>query len=103
VADAFVVGKIGVLRKVVLPSSVPYVLAGLRQSIGRALVAVIVAEFYLANDGIGFFLTQMTNAYRPNEAFATILLTSVTGIALVRGVGAVERRVGRRWGISQKT
>jgi NitT/TauT family transport system permease protein len=103
VADAFVVGRLGVLAKVVLPSAVPYVLAGLRQSIGRALVAVIVAEFYLANDGIGFFITQTTSAYRPNDAFAAILLTSVVGIVLVRGVAAVERRIGRKWGITQTT
>lgn len=103
VADAFCVDRLRVLGKVVLPSSVPYVLAGLRQSIGRALVAVIVAEFYLANDGIGFFITQTTSAYRPDDAFAAILLTSVAGIVLVRGVGAVERRVGRTWGLSQKT
>jgi NitT/TauT family transport system permease protein len=103
VADAFAVGRLRVLGKVVLPSAVPYVLAGLRQSIGRALVAVIVAEFYLANDGIGFFITQTTSAYRPNDAFAAILLTSVAGIVLVRGVAAVERRVGRKWGITQAT
>jgi ABC-type nitrate/sulfonate/bicarbonate transport system permease component len=103
VADAFVVGKLRVLWKVVLPASVPYMLAGLRQSIGRALVAVIVAEFYLANDGIGFFITQATNAYRPDEAFAAILLIAVAGIVLVRGVGFFERRVGRKWGLSQKS
>jgi len=101
VADAFVVGRLRVLGKVVLPSSVPYMLAGLRQSIGRALVAVIVAEFYLANDGIGFFITQATNAYRPDDAFAAILLTSVVGIALVRGVAVFERRIGRKWGLTQ--
>lgn len=103
VADAFVVGRMRVLGKVVLPSAVPYMLAGLRQSIGRALVAVIVAEFYLANDGIGFFITQATNAYRPDDAFAAILLTSVAGIVLVRGVGLIERRVGRKWGLTEKT
>lgn len=103
VADCFCVGRLRVLGRVVLPSSVPYVLAGLRQSIGRALVAVIVAEFYLASEGIGFFITKTTNAYRPDDAFAAILLTSVAGLLLVRGVAVFERRVGRRWGLSQKT
>lgn len=100
VARAFCLGRTRVLTKVVLPASVPYVLAGLRQSIGRALVAVIVAEFYLANVGIGYFITEKTNAYEPDAAFAAILLTAVVGIALVRGVGALERRVGRKWGLS---
>jgi ABC-type nitrate/sulfonate/bicarbonate transport system permease component len=100
-ARAFCVRRGRLLARVVVPSAVPYVLAGLRQAIGRALVAVIVAEFYLANVGIGFFITEKTNAYEPNYAFAAILLTAVAGIVLVRGVGAIERRVGRRWGLSQ--
>jgi NitT/TauT family transport system permease protein len=103
VADSFSVGRTRVLRSVVLPASVPYILAGLRQSIGRALVAVIVAELFLSNEGIGFFITAKANAYLPNDAFAAILITSLAGIFLVRGVGVLERRVGRKWGISQQS
>lgn len=102
VADSFTASRLRLLLTVLLPSAVPYLLAGLRQAIGRGLVGVIVAEFYLAQEGVGFFIENRTSTYRPNDAFAAILLTSVSGIALVRGVGAIERRVGRRWGISQK-
>ena len=102
VADCFCVGRARVLVKVVLPASVPYMLAGLRQSIGRALVGVIVAEFYLSSKGIGFFINEKASTYQPNQAFAAILLTAVAGIVFVRGVGAIERRVARRWGLSQQ-
>jgi ABC-type nitrate/sulfonate/bicarbonate transport system permease component len=103
VADSFCIGRLRVLRSVVLPSAVPYVLAGLRQSIGRALVGVIVAEFYLASKGIGFFITTTTTTFRANDAFAAIFITALVGLALVRGVGAIERRVGRRWGLTNKS
>jgi ABC-type nitrate/sulfonate/bicarbonate transport system permease component len=102
VADSFATGRLRLLRTVLVPSAVPYLLAGLRQAIGRGLVGVIVAEFYLAQVGIGFFIENRTSTYRPDDAFAAILLTALSGIVLVRGVAAVERRVGRRWGISQK-
>jgi ABC-type nitrate/sulfonate/bicarbonate transport system permease component len=102
VADSFTTGRIRLLRTVLLPSAVPYLLAGMRQAIGRGLVGVIVAEFYLAQQGIGFFIENRTSTYRPDDAFAAILLTALVGIALVRTVAAIERRVGRRWGISQK-
>jgi ABC-type nitrate/sulfonate/bicarbonate transport system permease component len=101
-ADSFTIGKLRLLRTVLFPSAVPYLLAGLRQAIGRGLVGVIVAEFYLAQQGIGFFIENRTSTYRPDDAFAAILLTALAGIVLVRTVAAVERRVGRRWGISQK-
>jgi ABC-type nitrate/sulfonate/bicarbonate transport system permease component len=103
VADSFCVGRWRLFTTVVLPAAVPYLLAGMRQAIGRGLVGVIVAEFYLAQRGIGFFIQEATSTYRPNEAFAAILLTSLTGIFLVRSVAVAERRVGRRWGLTQKT
>jgi ABC-type nitrate/sulfonate/bicarbonate transport system permease component len=103
VANSFCVGRLRMLRSVVLPAAVPFILAGLRQSIGRALVGVIVAEFYLASKGVGFFITTTTNTFRPNDAFAAIFITALVGLTLVRGVGAIERRVGRRWGLTNKT
>jgi ABC-type nitrate/sulfonate/bicarbonate transport system permease component len=102
VAASFTTSKPRLLRTVLVPSAVPYLLAGMRQAIGRGLVGVIVAEFYLAQAGIGFFIENRTSTYRPDDAFAAILLTALAGIALVRTVGAMERRVARRWGISQK-
>jgi ABC-type nitrate/sulfonate/bicarbonate transport system permease component len=102
-ADSFNIGRLRMLRTVVLPSAVPYILAGLRQSIGRSLVGVIVAEFYLASKGIGFFITTSTTNFSANDAFAAIFITALVGLALVRGVGIVERRVGRRWGSTSKS
>lgn len=102
-AESFCVGRLRMLRTVVLPAAVPYILAGLRQSIGRSLVGVIVAEFYLASKGIGFFITTTTTNFQANDAFAAIFITAVVGLALVRGVGVIERRVGRRWGLTTKS
>jgi ABC-type nitrate/sulfonate/bicarbonate transport system permease component len=103
VADSFSVGRRRVLTTVVLPSAVPFLLAGIRQAIGRGLVGVIVAEFYLANKGIGFFIQRETSVLNANNAFAAILLIALMGILLVRSVAVLERRVGMRWGSSQKT
>jgi NitT/TauT family transport system permease protein len=101
VADSFRVGSLRLFRTVILPSSVPYILAGLRQAIGRSLVGVIVAEFFLASQGVGFFISHTTSAFRANDAFAAILLVSLTGVMLVSLVGAVERSVAKRWGLTR--
>jgi ABC-type nitrate/sulfonate/bicarbonate transport system permease component len=101
VADSFSVGRRRVLTTVVLPAAVPFLLAGIRQAIGRGLVGVIVAEFYLANQGVGFFIQRETSVLNANNAFAAILLIAILGIMLVRAVAVMERQVGRRWGISE--
>lgn len=93
VADAFCVGRRRVLTTVVFPAAVPYVLAGLRQAVGRGLVGVIVAEFFIANKGIGFFIASTTAAFRTAAAFAAILITAVVGVVLVRLVALIEKRV----------
>ena len=102
VADSFSVGRRRVLTTVVLPSAVPFLLAGIRQAIGRGLVGVIVAEFFLASEGVGFYIQQQTSVFNANEAFAAIMLVSLIGILLVRGLAAFERSVARRWGASQR-
>lgn len=102
VADSFSVGRRRVLTTVVLPSAVPFLLAGVRQAIGRGLVGVIVAEFFLASRGVGFYIQQETSVFNANNSFAAILLVALIGIVLVRGLAAVERNVARRWGSSEK-
>jgi ABC-type nitrate/sulfonate/bicarbonate transport system permease component len=89
-----------ILTTVVLPSSYPYILAGLRQAVGRGLVGVIVAEFYIANKGIGYFISSTTSNFQPNQAFAAILLVSLVGVLLVTVVGRLERGMAKARGVS---
>ena len=44
--------------KVILPSTMPFIIAGARLAIGRGLVGIIVGEFYAASEGIGFAISQ---------------------------------------------
>jgi ABC-type nitrate/sulfonate/bicarbonate transport system permease component len=97
VARSFNVSRPRLLRTVVVPAAVPFILAGLRQGIGRGLVGVIVAEFYIADRGVGFFISQATSAFQTNDAFAAILILGVAGVVLVRLVAAVERHFSE-WG-----
>lgn len=99
VADSFCVGRLRLLTTVILPSAVPYILAGLRQAIGNALVGVIVAEFYIANKGIGFFISSSTSNFQPSDAFAAILLVAIVGVGLRSIVKALEQRYAAYQGL----
>src|SRR6266576_4811954 len=44
-------------KTVVLPSTIPFILTGLRLGLGRAIVGVMVGELYAATAGIGFMIT----------------------------------------------
>ena len=77
---------------ITLPSSVPYILAGLRTSIGRAIVGVVVAEFFMSSKGLGYFINLKANALEMAPAFVAIVLLALFGIALVSLVTYIENR-----------
>jgi len=101
-SQSFNTSKLRQFTEILWPSAIPYVLAGLRQAVGRGLVGVLVAELFFANNGIGFFISKASGSYRMNDAFAAIVITAVAGVALVRIVGFVENRLAVRWGLSTK-
>jgi ABC-type nitrate/sulfonate/bicarbonate transport system permease component len=68
------------LFDVILPSSVPYLLAGLKLAAGRALIGAVVAEFYAALPGLGFYILFNTRTFKHNEAFVAVALLAVTGV-----------------------
>lgn len=77
---------------ITLPSSVPYILAGLRTSIGRAIVGVVVAEFFMSSKGLGYFINLKANALEMAPAFVAIVLLALFGIVLVSLVTYIENR-----------
>jgi ABC-type nitrate/sulfonate/bicarbonate transport system permease component len=67
---------------VTLPASLPYLLAGIRLAAGRALIAAIVAEFFIALEGLGFFILFNSRTFNHNTAFVAVLLLAVFGVGI---------------------
>lgn len=77
---------------IALPSSIPYILAGLRTSIGRAIVGVVVAEFFMSSQGLGYFINLKANSLEMAPAFVAVVVLALFGIALVSLVTYIENR-----------
>ena len=84
-----------VARMVVLPAAVPYVVAGLRLAIGRAILGVVVGEFFGASRGLGYMIAAAASNYRADVMFAGILVLMILSLALTFSVQAVEARLTR--------
>jgi NitT/TauT family transport system permease protein len=84
-----------VARIVVLPSAVPYVVAGLRLAIGRAILGVVVGEFFGASRGLGYMIAAAASAYRADVMFVGILVLMALSLALTLSVKALEGRLTR--------
>jgi NitT/TauT family transport system permease protein len=84
-----------VARTVVLPCAVPYVVAGLRLAIGRAILGVVVGEFFGASRGLGFMIATAASSYRPDVMFVGVFVLMALSLALTFSVQALEARVTR--------
>ena len=84
-----------VARIVVLPGALPYVVAGLRLAIGRAILGVVVGEFFGASSGLGYMIASATSGYRADVMFAGVLVLMALSLALTLSVQAVEARLTR--------
>jgi ABC-type nitrate/sulfonate/bicarbonate transport system permease component len=92
VARTFHHGRLGALWRVVLPASLPYILAGMRVSLALALIVTVVAEMIAGSAGIGYHIVTMQYAMRAGDMYAAIVLLAVTGYVLNRLILALEQR-----------
>jgi ABC-type nitrate/sulfonate/bicarbonate transport system permease component len=90
-ARAFTASERQVLIKIVLPAALPFILAGMRLAIGRALVMVVVAEIYASNRGLGYLIFQAGGMYDTAQVFVGVGILAAAGVALTALLRAVER------------
>jgi len=82
-----------VFFKVTLPSSVPMIMAGLRLSVGRAIVGAIVSEFFGSRAGIGYLISAASEAFRTADAFVGVALLAIGGYVTFEMLKYVERKI----------
>lgn len=80
-----------ILLAVVLPSSLPFIIAGLRIAVGRALVGIIVGQLLIVASGIGYMFQFYGETLALAKYFAPLIVIAVLAIALNRGVNWAER------------
>lgn len=91
-ARAFNANERQVLREVVLPGSVPFVMAGLRLGIGHSVIGLIVAQMFLALAGLGKLLVNYGDYFQTDYVLATVVVVALLGVVLTAGVKALEHR-----------
>lgn len=100
VATVFCTPRLRFFYTVALPATLPYILAGVRLAVGRALVGAIVAEFFLSSNGLGFFVQQQTSNFNMDSAMAGIVILAVVALLLNWSVRLIERRF-THWAVTQ--
>ncbi|MGR0218471.1 ABC transporter permease [Agromyces sp. ZXT2-6] len=94
--------RLQLYRSVFLPSTVPFLFAGLRQAVVLATIGMVVAELAGSAQGMGAVIIRAANTYQTDQAFAAIAVVVVWSVGMTQVVTLVERwvapwtRKGRR-------
>ncbi len=83
-------------KLVVIPNSLPFIIAGLRLAIGRAVLGVVVAEFFGGSSkGIGVLMVRASGTFQVDVVFAGLIVFMVISLILTGIVRAIEARFSR--------
>jgi ABC-type nitrate/sulfonate/bicarbonate transport system permease component len=93
VGKSFVAPDTVILRRIILPATLPYIMAGIRLAVGRAVVAMVIAEFFTTISGLGAIIINSANNFDTATMFVPIVVLMVMAIGLNGLIGIVERRV----------
>jgi NitT/TauT family transport system permease protein len=101
IGRAYSASEFQIFTKIVLPASVPYIMAGVRLAVGLAIIGEITSEFFTAVTGLGGLIVLFANNFATAKVFVPIIITGVLGVALTESVALIERRLSR-WRISER-
>jgi len=91
-SKVFGYSRIATIRKVLIPASTPYLIAGLRISMGLAIVGMIIGEFEVSYSGLGYLLISFGESLQTGRLIGVVFLSAMIGLVQVGIVRIIEAR-----------
>ena len=82
-----------VLKRVILPSAIPYIISGLKVGIGIALMCTISAEMVGSSSGLGYMILTASNLFDPGTIVVGMLIIGIIGIILDYIFGLAQKKI----------
>ncbi|MBI4275735.1 MAG: ABC transporter permease [Rhizobiales bacterium] len=95
VAQSFRSNEWALWREVIVPYTLPFTMTGVRQAVGRGLVGMVAAEFFLSSTGLGQAIMMSSQNFDTSAVFALILVIGLLGVGLMRLGLTIENRFAR--------
>ena len=83
-----------IARLVVVPNALPYIVTGVRLAIGRAVLGVVVAEFFGSEEGLGVIMVRAASSYQVDVVFAGVVVFAALSLLMTSLVKTIESRLG---------
>jgi ABC-type nitrate/sulfonate/bicarbonate transport system permease component len=97
-ARCFGAKRLTLVRRVILPASIPYIITGMRIALGGAWRMIVAGEMLASQSGIGSVLMESRYQLRATDLMMAMILISIVGYATERLiVGTLENKTTERW------
>jgi NitT/TauT family transport system permease protein len=97
-ARCFGAKRLTLVRRVILPASIPYIITGMRIGLGGAWRMIVAGEMLASQSGIGSVLMESRYQFRATDLMMAMILISIVGYATERLiVGTLERKTTEKW------
>lgn len=84
-----------IARLVVVPNALPFIVVGLRLAIGRAVLGVVVSEFFGSQEGLGVVMVRAASGFKVDVVFAGLIVFAGLSLLMTGLVKLVEHRLTR--------
>ena len=95
VVRSFGASEWDIARLVVVPNSLPFIVVGLRLAIGRAVLGVVVAEFFGSQEGLGVVMVRAASGFKVDVVFAGLIMFAALSLLMTGLVKLLEDRMSR--------
>ncbi len=92
-ARVFGASRYELYLKVVLPYTLPFIISGIQQGIGRGLIGVIIAEIFGGSKGLGFLIRRAADTFDSALMYAVLLVLVVVSLTLIQATRSLEAHV----------
>jgi sulfonate transport system permease protein len=96
VASAFRFSRAQLLRKVILPGSVPAMFVGVRHGLTQAWLSLVTVELLASSEGLGFLIVWGRQLFQLDLVLAAIVVVGAVGLLLDKSLALIEARL-LRW------
>ncbi len=101
VARSFGASDRQLFMTVALPSTVPFLLTGLRLGLGHALIGIVVGEMYGATSGIGYMMAVAGATFQTDRVMVGIIVIAASGMIMTQMLKMIEMRF-EKWRVDSR-
>ncbi|WZL74363.1 ABC transporter permease [Clostridiaceae bacterium 35-E11] len=91
--QTFGASKMQILRKVIIPASIPTIINALKINVGLSWVGVIVGEFMVSQAGIGYLIVYGSQVFKLDLVMTSVIILAVLAAIMYQGVALLEKKL----------